>query len=188
MCLKSKIIRPLRCCNNISKTLWLYSKGFSCAISGLYFERTHILIDQWIQRQLDMQHDERTSMCDVVLFSVSEDRFQIQIVLSRWILNAQMNTAVVVCVQPYRNTVFESNPLQGITVCNPMLYVFLPQWGRDASGASVWTDLGPGQALGQFALWLGTGPGPREDGLTKSSPSIPHRQDGRKLRHLLLNK
>lgn len=54
--------------------------------------------------------------------------------------------------RPYRDTVFESNPLQSIAVCNPMLYVFLPQGGRDAGCAAVRADLGPGQTLGQFAL------------------------------------
>lgn len=54
--------------------------------------------------------------------------------------------------QPYRDTVFECNPLQSITVCNSMLYVFLSQRGRDAGGASVGADLGPGQTLGQFTL------------------------------------
>lgn len=86
----------------------------------------------------------------------------------------------------YRDTIFEGDPLQGVAVCNPMLNEFLPQGGRDAGGAAVRADLSPGQALGQFALRLGTRSGPREDGLAESSSSIPHRQDGRKLRHLLL--
>lgn len=87
----------------------------------------------------------------------------------------------------HRDSVFESDALQGITVCNPMLYELLPQRGRHAGRAPVGADLGPGQALGQFTLGLGAGPGPREDGLTESSSSssIPHRQDGRELRHLL---
>lgn len=61
-------------------------------------------------------------------------------------------TLAVVVWQPYRNTVFESNPLQCVTVRNPMLYVFFPQRGRDASCATIRTDLGPGQTLGQFAF------------------------------------
>lgn len=88
----------------------------------------------------------------------------------------------------YRDTIFEGDSLQGVAVCNPMLNEFLPQGRCDAGGAAVRADLRPGQTLGQFALWLGTRPGPREDGLAESSSSIPHRQDGRKLRHLLLNK
>lgn len=79
------------------------------------------------------------------LFNIISD------VLVKVNIKAQSSIAVVVW-QPYRHTVFESNPLQGITVCNPMLYVLLPQRGRDAGCASVRADLGPGQALGQFAL------------------------------------
>lgn len=65
-----------------------------------------------------------------------------------------------------------------------MLYVFLPQGGRDASCATVRADLGSGQTLGQFTLGLGTGSGSRKDRLYKTSSSIPDRQDRRKLRHL----
>lgn len=41
-------------------------------------------------------------------------------------IGADANAAAAVW-KPYRHTVFESDPLQGVTVCNPMLYVFLPQ-------------------------------------------------------------
>ena len=74
-----------------------------------------------------------------------------------------------------------------------MLNEFLSQRSGDAGGAAVRADLGSGQALGQLALRLGTRPGPRKDGSnrsggTETSSSIPQRQDGRELRHLLLNK
>lgn len=88
--------------------------------------------------------------------------------------------------QSHRDTIFEGDPLQGVAVCHPMLHELLPQGGRHAGSAAVRADLRPGQALGQLALRLGTGSGPREDGLAESSSSsIPHRQDGRELRHLL---
>lgn len=54
--------------------------------------------------------------------------------------------------KPYRDAVLESDALQRVAVGNPMLYVLLPQGGRDAGGASVRADLGPGQALRQLAL------------------------------------
>lgn len=104
------------------------------------------------------------------------------------LLRQNKDTNIASQCKSYRDTIFESDPLQGVAVCNPMLNEFLPQRGCDAGGAAVRADLSPGQTLGQFALGLGTGSGPREDGLAESSSSIPHRQDGRKLRHLLLNR
>ena len=86
----------------------------------------------------------------------------------------------------YRYSVFQGDPLQGVTVGHPVLQELLPQRRRHAGRAAVRADLGPGQALGQLAVRLGARPGPGEDGLAEASPSsIPQRQHGRELRHLL---